>query len=295
MSARRRDSGKASRLVWGGVGVLLLLVLGASFLMMGRARDDAEADAQLRAEQFAVSVITPELTPELVSKDILGPDYRALLATVQEGMAAEPNVVRVRIWKPDGDLIFSTAARDDIEEFNAVNDPQIAAAADGQTVSIVAEADAAPPAGLEGSDEKLFVTYVPLQFTNDADPSGVIEVDQGYAAIDEEANKLWRPVQIGVAAALILLAVLFAFSQRSSRSRSSRWEPKQASGLEGRAPAEGRRGPGLRRRARGARRRGAPGRRRAPARGGHEGRDAAGGSRASRGGGAQAPCRAGRA
>ena len=73
MSSRQRDPGRSSRLVWGGVGVLLLLALGFSFLMAGRARDDAEAEAQLRAEQYRTALL-PHLTPELVAHDILGAD-----------------------------------------------------------------------------------------------------------------------------------------------------------------------------------------------------------------------------
>jgi hypothetical protein len=92
---------------------------------------------------------------------------------------------------------------------------------------VVTDETTAPLNGLEGSDEKLFVTYVPLQFPSESEPAGVTEIDQRYSAIEAEAERFWRPVQIGLAVALVGLGVLFAISQRSSRSRtSSRWGPK---------------------------------------------------------------------
>src|SRR5512134_1952968 len=185
MSSSRRDAGRSNRLLWGGIGVLLLLMLGASFLMAGRALDTAEADAELDAQRYAVAV-SSEVTPEMVEDDILGADYRELLAIVQAEILVDPDVVRVRIWKPDGDLIFSTAAQDSVEEFVAVDDPQIEAASEGETVSIVVESTAAPLNGLEGADEDLFVTSAPLRFPNEPEPAGVVEIGQRYAAIVQE-------------------------------------------------------------------------------------------------------------
>jgi len=53
----------------------------------------------------------------------------------------------------------------------------------------MADETAAPLNGLEGSDEKLFVTYVPLQFPNETEPAGVTEIDQRYSAIDKPRLK----------------------------------------------------------------------------------------------------------
>jgi hypothetical protein len=226
MSSSRRDAGRSNRLLWGGIGVLLLLMLGASFLMSRRALDTAEADAELAAQRDAVA-ISSELTPEMVQDDILGPDYRELLAIVQAEVLVDEDVVWVRIWKPDGDLIFSTAAQDSVEEFVAVDDPQIEAASGGETVSVVLESTAAPLNGLEGADEDLFVTYTPLRFPNDPEPAGVIEIAQRYASIVQEANAIWRPVQIGIVVALVAVGVLFAITQRAA-ARRSRWTPAKA-------------------------------------------------------------------
>jgi len=210
-----------------GVAALLVLLIGASFALSGQARSNAESEAELSAERSVVSGLSSVLTPDLVERDIRDRDYQDLLIDVQSGVMSDAHVVRVRIWKPDGDLIFSTAQLDDVEEFIAVDNTQIQQAAEGQTVSVVAGATEAPLAGLEGSDEQLLVTYVPLQFSEASPPDGVVEIDQRYSAILEEANGLWRPVQIGLGVALLGLGALFAVSQRRSKRReASRWSPK---------------------------------------------------------------------
>jgi chromosome segregation ATPase len=228
MSANRRPAAKSTRLVWAIVAGVLLLLLAASFVLAGRAVEATKADAQVRAERYAVSGLSGELTADVVRGDIVGPEYRDLLSRVQSGITSDERVVRVRIWKPDGDLIFSTG-RDDVEQFVAVDHPQIQQAAEGQTASAVSDATDAPLAGLEGSDEKLFVTYVPMQFPSEAEPSAVTEIAQRYSAIQEEALRLWRPVQIGLAVALGGIAVLFAISQRRSKGTTrAAWVAKPA-------------------------------------------------------------------
>ncbi|MGH2636187.1 MAG: hypothetical protein ACRDHU_08595, partial [Actinomycetota bacterium] len=225
---RRSPAGSTGHLIWIVVAVVLVLLIGLSFVMSSRARQDAETEAEERAERYAVSGLPSQVTPEAVEGDILGTAYRELLADMQSGIMSDTRVLRIRIWRPDGDLIFSTEARDEVESFVAVDDAQIQLAADGQTTSVISEADPAPPAGLEGSDVDLFVTYVPLRFANETEPSAVVEITQAYAVVQDETNRIWRPVQIGLFVALGGLAVLFGISQRRGRSSTARWGDKPA-------------------------------------------------------------------
>ncbi len=225
--SRRGSAGGKGRYVWVGVAALLVLLIGASFALSGQARSNAESEAGLSAERYVVSGLSSVLTPDVVERDIRDREYQDLLVDVQSGVMSDAHVVRVRIWKPDGDLIFSTAQLDDVEEFVAVGNTQIQQAADGETVSVVAGATQAPLAGLEGSDEPLLVTYVPLQFSDESAPAGVVEIDQRYSSILKDANGLWRPVQIGLGVALLGLGALFAISQRRSKRRETpRWSSK---------------------------------------------------------------------
>ena len=206
--------GRPARLVWGGVTLLLLVLLVGSFLLSRGSIEEAEQEAQQRAEMLAASVLFDQLTPEVVSGDILGPEYRDLIIAVQAGILSDDRVAQVRIWKPDGDLIFSTAQRDKITEFVAQDNPQIQQAAAGETNSLLTNTTVAARSGLEGSDEQLFETFVPLHLANELSVSGVVQIDQLYEEIRAEALSVWRPVQIAVAFLLPAAIVLLVLSIR---------------------------------------------------------------------------------
>jgi len=192
----------------------------ASFFLSRNALKDAEQAAQSRAEEYAATVLFNALTPELVAEPIFGADYRDLLITVQGGILSDDRVAQVRIWRPDGLLVFSSAQRDKQGEFVAQDDPQIEAALEGRTVSVPTETTVAAKTGLTGSDEKLYETFVPLQLLNQLGVSGVAQIDQRYSAIESAATEPWRTIQIGLLAALLVGIVLFVFSLRPKAQRA---------------------------------------------------------------------------
>ena len=206
--------GRSARLVWGGISLLLLVLLVGSFLLSRGSIEESEQEAENHAETLAASVLFDQLTPEIVAGDILGPEYRELIIAVQAGILSDDRVAQVRIWKPDGDLIFSTAQRDKITEFVAEDNPQIQQAADGETNSLITNTTVAARSGLEGSDEQLFETFVPLRLANELSVSGVVQIDQRYEEIRADALSVWRPVQIAVALLLPAAIVLLVLSIR---------------------------------------------------------------------------------
>ncbi|MGZ8600644.1 MAG: hypothetical protein ACXWX6_10655 [Actinomycetota bacterium] len=223
MSANARSAARRGRLILGGVAAGLIIVLGLSFLMASRALESSEADAEARAERYATSGIATGLEPDQVEADITGSAYRALLLRVQGEILADPDVKAVRIWRPNGDLIFSTVPRDDVAEVVAVDQPEIQAAArDGVTTSVVSTVADAPPADPEASTPDLFVTYLPLRFANEPEPLGAIEIAQDHGAIRDDANRIWRPVQVATLVALAAVGVLFAIAQRASMGSRAR-------------------------------------------------------------------------
>lgn len=199
-----------------GVGVLLSGLLAMSFRLSGTGLEDAEATAETRAEQFAEAFLFTELTPDLLARDIMGTPYRDLLISVQAGILSDHRVVRLRIWKAGGDLIFSTAQRDKVDEFFARENDEITRASQGETVSAATGRRVPPVDGLEGSGEKLYQTYVPLEIDGAVAPFAVVQIDQRYASIEDAANRIWRLVQMFLILALIGFAGVAAISLRQS-------------------------------------------------------------------------------
>src|SRR5438093_10181929 len=121
---RRRGTSNRARLVWGGVGLLLLLGLVGSLALSSAAVGNQEQAAEARAVSYVHDVIADTLTPHIVSEPILGPDYRELIITVQKGILSDDRVARIRIWRPDGTLVFSSDQRDRVGELVAQDSPQ---------------------------------------------------------------------------------------------------------------------------------------------------------------------------
>src|SRR5262245_27379163 len=193
--------GRYGRYVWGGAAALLLFVLAASFVLSGSSVSGAEDEAQARAENLSASVVEEQLTPDLLTRDIGGTDYRDLTVRVQAGILSDDRFEVVRIWRLDGALIYSTAQRDDVNGVIAPDDQWIQRALGGQTVSVVSSAGTYHE-GLKRPTEELFQTFVPIRLSSDT-VEGVVEIDQRYGAIHNQALRVWRPLQAVVLLLLI--------------------------------------------------------------------------------------------
>lgn len=212
---RRSLTSNAARIATGVLALALLVALLATVFLSRGSIDDAEAQAQTRAVDWANTVLFDALTPEQVTEPILGPDYRELLITVQAGILSDDRAARVRIWNTGGELIFSDDQRDKIGEFVAQDNPQIEAALAGDTVSVPTDTSVAPKSGLAGSDERLFQTLVPLRLVNQLGVSGVVQIDQRYSAIEAAASDVWQTVRLSLVIALTLAVALFLFTLRA--------------------------------------------------------------------------------
>jgi hypothetical protein len=195
------------RFIWGGAALLLLLVLVGSVLLSGSAVAGAEQDAQVRAESLSGSVVEEELTPDLLARDIGGTDHRDLTVRVQAGILSDDRFTVVRIWRLDGALIYSTAQRDDAGVI-AADDQWIAHALEGRTVSVLSSAGTYHD-GLKRPNEEMFQTFVPIRSSSDSLIDGVVQIDQRYSAIHNEAYRVWRPVQFIALALLVAIGILF--------------------------------------------------------------------------------------
>jgi hypothetical protein len=195
------------RFVWGAAALLLLLVLVGSVVLSGSSVAGAEQDAQLRAESLSGSVVEEELTADLLARDIGGTEYRDLTVRVQAGILSDDRFTVVRIWRVDSALIYSTAQKDDIGVI-AGDDQWIAQALDGQTVSVLSSAGTHHD-GLKRSSEEMYQTFVPIRLSSDSVVDGVVQIDQRYSAIHNQAYRVWRPVQFAVLALLLMVGVLF--------------------------------------------------------------------------------------
>ena len=207
-----------SRFIWGGATVVFL-ALGALALVLGdQALSNGEQDAQDLAVGYTDTVLFEALDADLLGDEIRGRQYRDLIIQVQGGIMTDEGVARVRIWAPDGTLLFSTESLEQIGVAKALNSEPIEAAVRGRVSSVVSEATVEAKSGLTGSTQRLFQTFAPIRVRERTAILGVAEVDRTYASISQAAEQPWRALQIGLGAAALLCALLFVGSLRRSPS-----------------------------------------------------------------------------
>jgi hypothetical protein len=222
--------------------VLLALVVVAGALTAGtivqrdRALEKAYEDAQDDAELYADATVSSALVASDFDGPIREPRLTQFLGEIQEGVLTDPAVARVRLWAPDGTLLFSTDRADEVGE--VVEDPAIQLALRQGTGT---RRNVEPvSSGTDRSDPTptaLLQTFAPLTLGGMTEPGAVAEIEQFASALEDRADDPWGVVQLGATVATALLAVL-AFAAlvrgRGRRVRSARG--RQASGWD---PADG--------------------------------------------------------
>jgi len=220
--------------------LLLLLVVVAGTLTAGailqrdRVLEQAYQEAQRDAELWATTVVRSALVPSDLTAPILGERSQVLLGEIREHVLADPLVARVRLWAPDGTLLFSTDPADTPGQVRI--DPVIDLALARGAWSRPAVEDVSP--GTREPDPQptpLFQTFMPVTLRGAVEPGAVSEIEQFAVALEEGADDPWWMVQLGATTATVLLALLaFVSLIRGSRRRGVRsTRARRAPGWDG--------------------------------------------------------------
>jgi signal transduction histidine kinase len=154
---------------------------------------------------------------------LLGADYRALRAFVEQRVL-DHAVVRVKIWTPDGTIVFSDEPRLLGAKFPGEPDAETMA---GHTESEITDLDERENIYERQLADKLFSSYVPLWFDRSlrGTPDAIVEVYQDYAAVQGQVSSLFRTTVLAFAIGLALsylfsLPIAWGASRRLRRQRA---------------------------------------------------------------------------
>ena len=186
-----------------GTFIVLTVVFVAAFFAVGvfgaKALEQSRIDAQATAKGLATAGVASVLETSDTEAVIDGGQGRDLLDRLQRGVLADGTVFRIRVWSPEGDLLFSTDAADQPGELLG-DFPSIAVATTG----------GGKPVSVLSADGEIYQTYVPLRLGG-PDALGAVQVDQGYQPIAQRVASPWsllRMVAIAGAILFLLLAVV---------------------------------------------------------------------------------------
>jgi hypothetical protein len=213
---------RQSRFIWGGATAVFLVLVLLALAGGLRTLSSEERAAEDRAVEYTDTVLFDALDADLLADEIRGRNYRDLIIQVQGGIMTDEGVARVRVWAPDGTLLFSTESLEQIGVARAVNSEPIDAAVGGEVSSVVSEATVAAKSGLSGTTQRLYQTFAPIRVRERTAIVGVAEIDRTYSSIADAAAQPWRSLQIGFGVATLLCAVMLLLSLRRSTSTLGR-------------------------------------------------------------------------
>lgn len=176
----------------------------------------AEA-AQERAVRYTENVLDGRLDAHRVASPIQRSGYDALLADLRRDLFNDQRIVRVRVWRSDGLLVFTT---DDPAKIGVLTskDDGVHAALQGDVVSAVQTETVAADTTTTPVPTELLSTYVPLRDSDKAAVRGVVEIDSDYGLMRDSTSRPWKQLQIafGIVALLcfVLTIVSFVWSRR---------------------------------------------------------------------------------
>jgi hypothetical protein len=191
--------------------VCVVAALVARHQQQASLQQKAEA-AQQKAVRYTENALVDRLDTDRVSRPIDRSGYDTLLNQVKHDLFTDPRIARVRVWRPDGLLVFTSDDPGQIGKLTS-NTEGLRAALGGHVVSVVQTTPFAPDLSTTPKPTELLATYVPLRASDRAQVHGVVEIDDYYGFLREATTAPWRQLQIafGLVALLCLSLTGLAF------------------------------------------------------------------------------------
>lgn len=195
------------------MGLVVFLVIGIAlfFFLSDQLRHSQEIATQQQAEFVTDAILRYELTPADLQAPITGARAVQLQSFMRARILRYPTV-RVKIWRPDGTIIFSDNERLVGQQFD--ND-EVQTAARGTPNSEIEDLSAPENVYERNLASKLFSSYVPLQLgatPTEPQANAVVEIYQDYAsiqsAIDQVSHTLLWTLLLGLSTLYVLMLPL---------------------------------------------------------------------------------------
>ena len=202
-----------------GLGALVLLAVGG--LWVSRSTGEAEAISEVERvnEVVAMTLIEPNLTPELLSGD---DGALATFDALVMNVVADPAVARVKLWNHDGVVVYSDETRL-INETDELDQGKLDALRTGQSEAEVSDLEG-DENEFEQDEGRLMEVYSRVQA-----PNGDFLLYETYFrvdAINESSRRIWTaflPIVFGVLLIMEAVQIWLAW-QLARRLRAAQLE-----------------------------------------------------------------------
>ncbi len=212
MQTDRRTRDRIRLFFWALLTVVCLVaaLVARQQQQQGLAR---KADAaEQRAIRYTQNALVSRLDADRVSRPIERSGYTELLKDVKRDLFTDGRLLRVRIFRPDGLLVFSTDDPTQIGKLST-DDQGVATALGGQVVTAVRSETFAPDATTTPRRTDLLATYAPMRTSDKGHVYGVAEFDTDYGLLRTTSSTPWSQLKIafGILAVLCLVMTILSF------------------------------------------------------------------------------------
>lgn len=185
-----------------GLAVLVLVAVGGAWLLQRLGTSEAINDARRTTEIAGHGIVEPVLMPGIMDGD------KAALGTlddvVKRRVLSDDRVVRVKIWSPDGTILYSDEPRLIGKRFEI--EPEHLEALNGGPASAHVGDLSNSENTFERELGKVLEVYMGLE-TVDGQPV-LFEAYQRYSSVTGSGETIWRLFAPLMIAALVVLAAL---------------------------------------------------------------------------------------
>lgn len=212
--------GLVGRFGLGALAVFLVVGLALWLTVSAQLKAKEEQFAEFHAQFVTRSILDHEIGPTDLDPATAGPRADELRQLVKARVLVYP-VVAIRIWSPDGRILFSdNQALVGLRE----NDPSVAQALKGDTLSGLESSGDGVNARDPSLPSTIFATYLPLRpdwAATGTSPTSVVEVLQDYSGVQASFAELSRTLALTLAIGLTVLFILLLPVLRQAAHRLS--------------------------------------------------------------------------
>ncbi len=200
---------------------VLLLGIGLARMESGLIRNRALQSARNSAQLVTQVALQSNLQPSDLKNGLSVAEIAALDNSLQEGNA-DNTIARVKIWSPDGTVVYSDETSLIGQKFPT--EPDLREALNGETSSDISDLNEAENVA-EQKFGQLLEVYIPLRF-NEQKPAGAFELYLPYGpianGIASDTRRLWAVTLGGlVLLYLLLFRIVYGASRRIDAQRRS--------------------------------------------------------------------------
>lgn len=212
MNTDRRTRDRVRLFFWAVLTVVCVaaVLVARQQQQQGLARK-AEA-AQERAVRYTENALIGRIDADRASRPFGGSGYDDLLADVRRDLFTDQRVLRFRMWRPDGLLVFTTDDPEQIGDLTST-DEGLSAGFKGEIASVVTAETFAPDLSTTPARRELLSIYVPMRTSEKDRVFAVVEIDNDYGLLREGTSRPWSQMQVafGFVAVLCLVMTLLSF------------------------------------------------------------------------------------